>query len=267
MDSYYEHIEDYLNGELDDLGRQAFESALQADPELQVAVARQRKVIERLQAARLRQKVKANRARPVSGAAGLARLYSRLMLVFAGLVLLSAAVYFWFRRPAERPPANGAPGGQTPAPQDIRKVEEKAPVAGQPAPANPKYPAPKPTTPDMEPLTSDAAVRTACAEIANHLERADFNVMGEARKDTALENKLDAAVFFLKSQKPAGALALLDTVRAADNPLYREYAQWIEALAWMLRDPAQGKIRLDAIAADPAHPYRPDALRLQRRLK
>ncbi len=267
MDSYADKIEDYLNGELDDAARRDFETALQSDTDLQTAVARQREVIERLRVSRLRQKIKANMVRPVSGSVWPAHLYSRLLVGFAALVLLPAAVYFWFRNQDKGIPVNSTPDGQTPTPQDIRKAEEKTPVAEQQPPASTQNPSKKQSTPDIEPITADPAVRAACAEFVNRLDRVDFNVMGDAQKDATLENKLNEAVFFLKNQKPAGAIALLDAVRAADNPLYQEYAQWLEVLAWLLRDPSQGKMRLDTIATDPAHPYRTDAIRLQRRLK
>lgn len=266
MDPYYDKIEDYLNGELDDAARRDFEAALQGDAALQTAVARQREVIERLQAMRLRQKIKANMVRPVSGDVWPLGLYNRLLIVFAALVLLSATLYFWFRHPEKGIPANSAPDGQTPAPQDIRTLEEKTPVAEGPAPVSPQNPPKKQSTSDIEPLAADTAVRAACAEIINRLERLDLNVMGDAQKDTSLENKLNDAVFFLKSEKPANAIPLLDSVLAADNAVYQEYAQWLQALAWLLRDPVQGKIYLGVIAADPAHPYRADALRLKRRL-
>ena len=54
----YNHIEDYLNGDLTGDERSIFEKALRVDPELELAVKRHQHTIAHLDALRLREKIR-----------------------------------------------------------------------------------------------------------------------------------------------------------------------------------------------------------------
>lgn len=258
----YEYIEDYLNGELSGDALRAFEQALLNNPELQQSVAQHRDTIGKLRALRLRETVKKNLVSPGAGGAMAASVNRRLLAAAAAAVLLAAATYFWFIQTPGPPAIADHPV----TPVDSPAVQQKPPIAEQPAPTDTgQQTQPRPQT-RPETLTDDRQARMAFAETVRDLEKIDYGVMGETQKDSALENKLNTAINYLKAEKPSRAIPLLETAMAQNNALYQEDAEWLLALAWLPRDPARGKERLKTIAQNPAHAYRAGALRLLNRL-
>jgi hypothetical protein len=254
MNKHYDDIEDYLNGELRGADLQAFEQAMQADPALREAVDRHRALIEQLRGMRLRQTVKKNMQPPPARYA----LNPRVLAFAAAFLLLLAALYFWMPKPPE--PAPMAPVTPTPGPVEQTIEQGKPDIAQRPAPV--EAPLPAGEHPGAGPKT-----RQACADVLRNMHAPDYTVMGDAVKDAGLEKQLDKAITLLKVEQPLRAIPLLDAVLASGNALYREDAEWLLAIAWLLSEPAKGREQLDAIAQNPAHAWRTEALRLAGRLE
>lgn len=259
----YDYIEDYLNGELSGDALGAFEQALQTDPELRQAVGRHRDMIGRLRALRLRETVKKNLVAPNAGGAMAFSINRRLIAAAAAIVLLAAATYFWLSQTPQPP----AIADQPATPPDSPALREKPRVAEQPAPADTGQRTQPPPRTGGETLTANRRARIAFTETARGLEKIDYGVMGETKKDSILENQLNTAINYLKAEKPSKAIPLLENVLAQNHTLYREDAEWLLALAWLPRDPARGKERLETIAQDASHACRIKALRLLNRLE
>ncbi|MBV6442804.1 MAG: hypothetical protein DYG98_26615 [Haliscomenobacteraceae bacterium CHB4] len=257
MHSIYDNIEAFINGELEGATLQEFESALASDTALQEAVARHRDMIARLGALRLRQTVKKNMVRPSEGGASFT-VSRRLLAAAASLVLVAAAVYFWLQTPK---PVKPDIAGPAPVVPDTSAVVEMPPTPDSPPPgtARPASPA--------ETLTKDNAVLIACAEAVQQMSEIDYTTMGADEKDPVIERQLNNAIRLLRDKKPAQAGALLDAVLKKNNALYREDAEWLYALSWLMRDPAKGKNLLKNIEQDPAHGYRSNAIGLLEKIE
>jgi hypothetical protein len=243
MDHPEEVIEAYINDELDSGARADFERAIQSDEALRAAVARRRAVHDALQTLRLREQVRHNLRPPAPDGSG------RWPLLAAVLVaVVAGTVYFWATRRPE-------------APAPIPPERPAAPAPESPMdnpPAKPSPPAPRPLSPNA---------RRAYAAALRQLEDLDYTFMGAPQKDTTLERQINQAIGFLKSAQPARAIPLLDVARARENALYQEDLAWVLALAWLPSNPAKGKALLQAIADDPAHTKRFDALKILRQLE
>jgi|GEM_PF-971392 len=261
----YDYIEDYLNEELSGAALGVFEHALQNDPELRQAVERHRDMLGRLHTLRLREQVKKNLVSPRSGAAMLAVVNRRFLAAAAASVLLAAATYFWLTLP---------PGTESPAvadhiatPPDSSSVQpaplaEESPVqidSGQQTPAQPRS--------NGAAHADDPGARIAFVEAVRGLEKIDYIVMGETRKDSLLESTLNKAIHFLKTEKPSSAIPLLESVLAQNNTLYQDDAEWLLSLAKLGRDTKAGKAALEAIVQNPAHGYRRRAISLLGKLE
>ncbi len=91
MDKYYTQIDAWLQGELNDTQKRAFEQALRRDPELAEAVAAQQKMLLRLEGMRLRQKLDAALQETPPPTNGKPPFTRRLWMVYV-LLLGSAAL-------------------------------------------------------------------------------------------------------------------------------------------------------------------------------
>ena len=258
MNQFYDNIEAYINGELEGTALQEFETALISDTALQQAVAQHRDMVARLSALRLRETVKKNIVRP-SEAGGSFTFSRRLLAAAASLLLVAAAVYFWQQSPAPDTPGIAGPA---PAPLDSQAVVET------PAKPDTSTDTPRPVPPAPgETLTKDNAVLIACAEAVQQMGSIDYTTMGTDEKDPALERQLNEAIRLLRAKKPAQAEALLDLVLKKKNALYQEDAEWLNALSWLMRDPAKGKKLLQDIEQNPANGYRKNAIDLLDRIE
>ncbi len=265
MDKFYDKIEDYLNGELDAQALEAFEVALAQDAQLRAAVGQTRAVIEQLHAMRFRQVVKKNiQPRPAQGVFPMAN--RRMLAIAATLLLVAAATYFW-RESSVREAGMAAENAKQPKPNE-------QPVALEPSKRDTDRSRPEvvpmpeaPSKPARENMGADLKTRLAYNDAISRLEKIDYTLMGEAKKDAALEQKLNQAIALLQTKKTAEAIALLEPVDTSNNPLYKEDAEWLLSVAWLLQNPTKGKARLSTIAQAPAHTYRADALRLLRTLE
>lgn len=97
MQQVHQNIERYLDGDLNQAELAEFEAALQADPNLAESLARHREMTQRLDALRLRNKVKAaTQAQHHRGQT----LYTRrrYWALAASLVLLASAIWFFYQQ-------------------------------------------------------------------------------------------------------------------------------------------------------------------------
>ncbi|MFN0176043.1 MAG: hypothetical protein ACKVU0_15435 [Saprospiraceae bacterium] len=99
MGNFYQNIEPYLLGELTGSDLTEFENALQSDAALAKSVAQHQEMLQRLDALRLRKKVKAAIAAPEETSVA---MYSsrKIWAMAAALTVLVAAIWF-FNQPAQ----------------------------------------------------------------------------------------------------------------------------------------------------------------------
>jgi hypothetical protein len=249
MDYQEERIEAYLNDELEAGARADFERAMQSDDALRAAVERHQAVHDALDTLRLREQVRNNLRPPAPDGAGRFGRWWLPGIVFAGI--LAGAVYFWTARPPE--PAPAQPQRQTPA---APTPPPKPPLKNPPPTPNPA--APRPLSP---------GARRAYAAALGQLENLDYTFMGAPQKDTTLERQINQAIALLKNEQPTRAIPLLEAARARENALYQEDIAWLLALAWLPENTTKGRTLLQAIADDPAHTKRLDALKILRQLE
>jgi hypothetical protein len=100
MENFDEKIEPYLLGELSEAELIAFEKLLKTDASLAKSVAKHREMMERLEALRLRKKVKKALAPPSINAAKVAPMWAdrAVWMVAASLMLIAAALWFFTRQ-------------------------------------------------------------------------------------------------------------------------------------------------------------------------
>lgn len=255
MKDWHEHIETYVNGELDGDSLRGFEKALSENVALQQAVAQHRNMVARLHALRLRETVKKNMTRPFMHDVFFT-FGRRLWVVAASIVLIVSAMYFFLHEPA---PANTGIADLPPAPLNTPPTTD--------TPATPKITAPetpRSANPTLsEHLASDQKVLAVCADALRQMEPIEYTAMGGSHeKDTLAEQQLNEAIQWLLAQKPARAEVHVDAVLKKNNALYQQDAEWLHALSWLMRDPAKGKNLLEKIERAPAHTYRRKAVSL-----
>jgi len=104
MENFYHHkIEDYLLGELEGNELIAFENALQSDPSLAKSVAQHREMMQRLDALRIRNKVKS--ATAPQSTKSVARSSNRMLWAIAASLTLLVAAIWWINQTEQTPPA------------------------------------------------------------------------------------------------------------------------------------------------------------------
>jgi hypothetical protein len=257
MKDYYDQIDIYLNDGMDAAQKAEFEAALASDADLQVAIKRHQGLIEELHGMRLRENIRKNMVRPAPAASP----NNLRWIVLAGILIMSAiAVYYWQSRQESATPA---PESEAPKPAPTE------PIANQtPTPTPPQTPANTPVPPTQKPAEpADAKTLELYAEAVAQLEDLDYALMGDEKKDAALEKQLNQAIGLLKSGKAKAAIPLLEQVKANRNTFYQDDADWLLALAWLPNDPAKSKAQMQAISQNAAHPYRINALQLLKKMK
>jgi hypothetical protein len=257
MNSFYDHIEQYLEGELPASEHAAFEAALLQDPQLQEAVEDHRAVIQEINGMRLRQTIKKNLQKPAPQGWADRRLWAVGALMLTGIVVL-----IWIRNLPEQGevPANPT---STPGPTIETPIAVQDNQGISPSNTAPQTP-PQPKSQDQ---AIDPKISLAYQEVVDQLENLDDALMGDAKKDAELEKQLNQAIALLKSDKSKAAIPVLEKVVSANNSFYQDDADWLLSLAWLVNDPAKSKTRLQAIAQNTAHSYRINAIRLLSKLK
>jgi hypothetical protein len=258
-----EQIEDYLNNELSENDRMLFEQALKDDLQLQQAVEQHRQLINRLRELKrrtfIRQHIVSNRDSDLR----IVILNRRLLATAAVIVLAVAATYLWMTQSND--PSKSSIATRPTPPIDSISLENPSLTEQIPTQDPGKSTQPFPKTNRKQPA-EDRPERLAYTETVAKLETIDYTVMGDAQKDSTLENKLNLAIDFLKAEKPSDAIPLLEDILSKNNSLYQEDAEWLLALAKLYNDPIHGKERLRSISQNPSHTYRIKALRLLKQL-
>lgn len=258
--NHYDHIEDYLNGDLTVGDLTVFEEALRRDPGLQMAVEQHRNTITHLHALRLRGKIRENIVPPgVSGA---------FRKSFAGWFMAAAAVftvvvvvtYFMYARKETQLLADKSVREEPPTRSD---TEPRTEIAEKPADVPQKEPDNR-TTAISE--TNISLYREAVGSIGN----INYTYLdGQDQKDAEIEARLNGIIDHLRSNSPEKAVPLLDEL--LDNQklpeAYREDAEWLLSVALIRRDSRRSREILGKIAGNPAHSYRVKAIHLLEKME
>jgi hypothetical protein len=285
MEKFYEHIEDYLLGELSGPDLADFEAALRTDTALAKSVEQHREMIQRLNALRLRNRVKASLNKPAKKV----MLYTTrsFLAIAASLTLLAAAIWF-FSRPDQ--PSNPM-ANETPAPPvQTQTPAENSPIAELPVPEPEKNtPAPqneqsgrqlalarefliRPST-DMvrdaaqAPETSDTA--TPAQKAAAAFEQENYRLVNELLSaEETIAN--DPAARFIRAsarfQLGQYAAAARDYGLLKNSFQFKHEASWNHLQCQLaLNNNATATVMLDAMIQDTDYPYRQKALELRKK--
>jgi hypothetical protein len=293
MNPFFDKIEPYLLGELSALEREAFEKALRSDPELAGAVNRQNEVMLRLDALRLRHKVKAalgDQAAPEQKTA--LRVVRLAWAVAASLVLLVAALWFLYRPPAENAPDIAVQPPVIARPDTLVRTEAPAPGA-VPAPeiARPEARSgPSPATranlvalarqysvgPTASRLRGSAGSAqapesgTPAERAAEAYERQDYRRVNELLQADRLVEQDEEARFLRASARFQTALysaAAADFKALEGSFQFRHEARWNFILCQLaLGNQDAARALLASAAADPDFPFQLKAAELGRKL-
>ncbi|MEZ4926582.1 MAG: hypothetical protein R3A50_09915 [Saprospiraceae bacterium] len=262
----YEHIEDYLNNELSENDRLAFEKSLQDDPNLQEALENHRKLIGHLQSLRRREFIKKNMVETGSESLKAGAFNRRLLATAAAIALVGTVAYVWVTNTQQTPQPNLAE--QPALPLDTPAITNESQFVQESPKADPEKTVKPPTNEIIpEKQTVNPKIRMAYAEAVTNLEKSDYAVMGENSKDSSLETKLNTAVRYLKADEPSGAIPLLEDVLLTGNPLYQDDAEWLLALAILPQNTERSRQALQAISRNPSHAYRIKAIKLIKQLE
>ncbi|MBC7777176.1 MAG: hypothetical protein H7246_17220 [Phycisphaerae bacterium] len=141
MENFYQNIERYLLGELAGGALTAFENAMQSDPALAKSVAQHREMMLRLDALRLRNKVKSatasQRVNPTSINT------QRVFMVIAALLVLLAASFWFSKQFSESRSEKAESQPQTTQPDTLKTPPNQIPTP-IPDEFQPKKPTEKP---------------------------------------------------------------------------------------------------------------------------
>jgi len=287
MEKFYEQIEGYLLGELSGTALTDFENALQNDPKLAQAVTQHRALIQRLDALKLRNKVKAAITRQqTSAASGYTR---RIFLALAVLLILLAAA-IWFFKPfaskttetnneaapntpieAPKPPTNDAPGSKSNEPPALKSTDKKAKIQQLIALAH-EF---------QEPPT-----QTFMRDAAQQADPSSIKTMSQQAAEAYYQQNFRRAITLLKEDKlvaddegarfiRANARFKLDQFAAAATDFealnnsfqFKHEARWNFLLCQLaLGNSSKAKMLLTEMSAEQDFPFRDKALTLKRKL-
>jgi hypothetical protein len=129
MENYYEKIERYILGELEERDLTDFENALKTDTELAQSVALHRAMMQRLEALRLRKKVQLvleeDRIKPGGG------ISKRVIWSIAVLLVMLAAAFWVFKLRSLAPKTEKEIPAENPLPEPKNQIENN-PIAALP---------------------------------------------------------------------------------------------------------------------------------------
>ncbi|MFN0034544.1 MAG: hypothetical protein ACKVUS_05710 [Saprospiraceae bacterium] len=217
MENYHEKVEGYLLGELSEHERAAFETRLQADAILAKSVEQHREMMYRLDALRMRAKVKSVLLETSSGGAKTTQIFASrsFWAMAATLVLLAAAVLF-FRSPSTKTKSEVV-GNQSPMVTPETSFENKNATQNEtPAPQQSKPQTAKP----IENTNKKSAQLLALAR-KFHIQPSQAFVRSAVEKEggTSLKTpaQLAAEAFEQKNYRLAAKLLQEDKMVGADE--------------------------------------------------
>lgn len=256
----YDHIEDYLNGDLTGDERSIFEKALRVDPELELAVKRYQHTIAHLDALRLREKIRENLVHaPAAGVSGPTGIW-KYTAVAAAIVVLVVAAYFIFG-PKEEPLMAVTTTPEMPSVMDNA-----------------------PTTPEIAETPADLPWKgngrstgkiigkdnSLYSEAVAALDEISYTYLdGQDQKDDKLEARLNSIIGLLRNNRQDEAVAMLEVIlnSGEGTSAYREDAEWLLSIALITKDREKSREILVKIAGNPAHSYRVKAIRLLEKME
>ncbi len=280
MENFYEKIEDYLLGELSVNEKTAFENALQSDVALAQSVAQHREMIQRLDALRLRNKVKS--AIGPEGAKSQLGYSSRLILILIALFALLTAVFWFFNRqdehaqdnqPATTPTETPAtPSNETPSPkpEEPLPAKEKIKPAQLIAMAREFHERPSQSfVRDASQGNGDSSPKTPFQLAAAAFEQKNYGLVADLLKAED-QVKEDNARFLRASARfeigqVAGAAQDFDALKNSFQ--FKHEARWNFLLCQIaLGNTDQAKTLLDKMVTDKDFPFHAKALELKRKI-
>ena len=243
----YDHIEDYLNGDLTGDERSIFEKALRVDPELELAVKRHQHTIAHLDVLRLREKIRENLVHaPAAGVSGPTGIW-KYTAVAAAIVVLVVAAYFIFG-PKEEP---------------LMAVTTTPEIAETPA-----------DLPWKGNGRSTGKIigkdNSLYSEAVAALDEISYTYLdGQDQKDDKLEARLNSIIGLLRNNRQDEAVAMLEVIlnSGEGTSAYREDAEWLLSVALITKDREESRKILVKIAGNPAHSYRVKAIRLLEKME
>lgn len=180
MENFYEKIEGYILGELEGEVLADFENALKTDTELAQSVARHRAMMQRLEALRLRKKVVSALEFEPKKPFLLGK--KRLPGLLALLIVLLAAAFYFFGKPAAKPSIKSEN-----LPQDTLVTPAVRPPAEVPVPI-----AEKPKEPSVEKPQLIAVARAFHEPPAQTFVRDAAQQAGDPAPKTSLEKAAES---------------------------------------------------------------------------
>lgn len=258
--NHYDHIEDYLNGDLTAGDLTVFEEALRCDPELQMAVEQHRNTIAHLDALRLRGKIRENMVPPPASGASQRPFAGWLMAAAAVFTVVVVATYFMYTRKETQLLADKSVREEPPTRSDTEPRTEIAEKAAD--------------VPQKEPDNRTAAISetniSLYREAVGSIGDISYTYLdGQEQKDAEIEARLNGIIDLLRSNSPEKAVPLLEKI--LDNQklpeTYREDAEWLLSVALIRRDSRRSREILGKIAGNPAHSYRVKAIHLLEKME
>lgn len=278
MDNFYQKIERYLLGELEESELAAFENALQTDAALSQSVAQHREMMQRLEALRLRNLVKST---TMQQANSITTRGPRLLYWMVAASLLVLATAFWyFNRSVEQPPPFHP--ANLPVPTTQTPVEKKQ----TPAPEQPKAkPLEKPNlialALEFQEKPSQSLVRDA-AEASNPSTKTtteqakeaffsqNYRLAAQLMQDDKIvlpaeELRFIRASARLNAGQFEGAAADFDALKGSFQ--FKHEARWNFLLCQLVMGKnKEASVLLQAFVDDADFPFRQKALQLRRKL-
>ncbi len=276
MDDFYQKIERYLLGELEERELAAFEDALQTDAALAQSVAQHREMMERLEALRLRNLVKSTTMQQANSMA--TRGPSLLFGIVAASLLVLATTFWYFNRSVEPP----LPPANLPVPTTQTPVEKKQ----TPAPEQPKEkPEAKPNLialarefqekPSQSLVrdaaqTSNPATKTTTEQATEAFFNKNFRLAAQLLQDDQIvlpaeELRFVRASARLNAGQFEGAAADFDALKGSFQ--FKHEARWNFLLCQLaLGKNKEASVLLQAFVDDADFPFRQKALELRSKL-
>lgn len=268
MNNFYEHIEDYLLGNLALQDKKSFENELLKDKNLQQEVDNQRFVIESLQQSALREKVKANlvEAKKETSVRSIAPMQWQKAAAMIG-VIVSVGVAYWVTRPTEKQADIVVVQPNTPS-----KIDTPAqPTKIIETPKEKDWLKPE-TSPKKKEQLADVTIKKNPLEMPEsgvrdiqNTEKSKGLTLAERFFENSSNNianeDLKTGIQFFKEKKYEAASKSLLKIEE-ESPVYGE-SQWYLALSLLARDRYQTAMNiLDDISKDEKNPHQAKAKEL-----
>lgn len=283
MNQFYEQIEAYLLGELTEETRRDFETALQSDQALARSVEQHRVMLQRLESARIRQKVKKSILETKSESGAFTVSKNVLWAVAASLTILAAMVWFFTQSTSPDTPQIAV---EQPAPVQTPTIqpEQPKPDTTQTPPTNQ---APQDNrrlmamAKEYHRLMPSTMVRDAVGQSPNtpkstvqlaadaYLQQNYRQVAALLRPDSLVKTNEYARLMRADARFQLGqfATSLADYTQLSDSFEFKHDARWNALLCQLaLGQSEQAAKVLKSMTQDPDFPFYKKALELQARL-